>query len=138
MRAVGDALEATQAQENAYLTRLAAKKGLTVASLTESPNQKKLSAELNASAGSNFDKAVMEKIITAAQGAVASYEGAAQSGDGEIKTLAERLLPVAKDKLLLANKISGKPDPSGKPAFRTGAPAPIAQGPSATPAPAAR
>lgn len=129
IKALGSALSSTQEEENKQIARLAAQRGWNV-STAPTPAQMKLGEELTKQEGSHFDKAVMDRLIAASQQSVVAYESAAQSSDQEIKLFAEQMLPLAKEKLQFAEKMTG----AGKAAsglFRTGAP------PKATPAPAA-
>ena len=128
---VGSALANTQADENKQLVRLAALKGVTLS--TEPPEvQAKLTEELDKLTGSNFDKACMDRIIVISKEAVAGYEGAAASKDGDIKNFSEQMLPISKEKLRLAEKMTGAGMKAARTLFRTGA-KPLA----ATPAPPA-
>lgn len=147
IKALGAALAATQEEENRQIARLAGIKGWNV-STEPTAAQKKAGAELEKQAGSDFDKAVMDKVIAASQQSVSAYEAAAQSSDAEIKSFAGQMLPLAQEKLRLTEKMTG----AGKSAaqlFRTGAPPaaikptaspsakdPVASGPAKSPAPA--
>jgi len=131
---VGSALANTQADENKQLVRLAALKGVTLSA--EPPaQQEKLAAELAALAASNFDKACMDRIIAASKDSVSAYEGAVGSKDGDIKGFSEQMLPISKEKLRLAEKMTGAGAKAAKALFRTG-PKPAGT-PAATPAPPA-
>jgi len=131
---VGSALANTQADENKQLVRLAALKGVTLS--TEPPaQQEKLAAELAALAASNFDKACMDRIIAASKDSVSAYEGAVASKDGDIKGFSEQMLPISREKLRLAEKMTGAGAKAAKALFRTG-PKPAGT-PAATPAPPA-
>jgi len=148
IKAVGSSLASTQEEENKEITRLAALKGWTV-STEPTAAQKATGAELDKLAGSDFDKAVMDKIIVASRQFVSAYEIAAQSSDADIKNFAQQMLPLAQEKLRLSERMTG----AGRAAsqlFRTGAPTktapqgmapakskPLAK-PSATPDPASR
>lgn len=131
---VGSALANTQADENKQLVRLAALKGLTLS--TEPPaDLTKVTDELDKLTGSTFDKACMDKIIATSKDAVTAYEGAVESKDGDIKSFSEQMLPISKEKLRLAEKMTGAGAKAAKALFRTG-PKP-GGGPAATPPPAA-
>ena len=125
---VGSALANTQADENKQLVRLAALKGVTLSTEPPAP-QAKIAEEIDKLTGSAFDKACMDKIIAAAKDSVASYEGAVESKDGDIKSFSEQMLPISKEKLRLAEKMTGAGAKAAKALFRTGAK------PAATPAP---
>jgi putative membrane protein len=120
IKALGSALATTQEQENRQITRLAAAKGWTV---TTEPTaaEKAVGAKLEKLAGQDFDKAVMDQVVAMAQQSVTAYEEAAQSNDPEIKEFSVQMLPLARQKLKYAEKMTG----AGKEAtqlFRTGAP----------------
>lgn len=130
---VGSALAHTQADENKQLIRLAALKGVTLS--TEPPAvQAKLSEELDKLTGSAFDKACMDRIIVISKEAVAAYEGAAESKDADIKSFSEQMLPISKEKLRLAEKMTGAGMKAAKSLFRTGAKPPAATPAVVTPA----
>ena len=125
---VGSALANTQADENKQLIRLAALKGVKLSA--EPPAQQAaLTDELGKLTGSVFDKACMDKIILISKDAVAAYEGAAESKDADIKNFSEQMLPISKEKLRLAEKMTGAGMKAAKALFRTGA-----KPPAATPA----
>ncbi len=127
---VGSALANTQADENKQLIRLAALKGVTLSTAPPAV-EAKLSEELDKLTGSAFDKACMDRIIVISKEAVAGYEGAAESKDADIKSFSEQMLPISKEKLRLAEKMTGAGMKAAKTLFRTGA-----KPPAATPAPA--
>ena len=133
IKAVGAALAATQSEENKQISRLASLKGLPIP--TAPPDDlKKISADLEQLSGSNFDKAAMDGIITAGRQSMGAYESAAQSSDGDIKAFSEQMLPIAKEKLRLAEKMTGVGAKAASQLFRTGAPAKGAKpAPAATP-----
>ena len=131
---VGSALANTQADENKQLVRLAALKGVTLS--TEPPAQlPALTEELGKLTASNFDKACMDKIIATSKEAVTAYEGAIESKDADIKSFSEQMLPISKEKLRLAEKMTGAGAKAAKALFRTGAKP--AGAPAATPVPPA-
>ena len=133
---VGSALANTQADENKQLVRLAALKGVTLSIEPPAP-QAKIAEEIEKLTGSNFDKACMDKIIAAAKDSVASYEGAVESKDGDIKSFSEQMLPISKEKLRLAEKMTGAGAKAAKALFRTGAKPAATPAPPAPPAPIA-
>ncbi len=125
---VGSALANTQADENKQLIRLAALKGVLLS--TEPPAvQARLTGELDKLTGSNFDKACMDRIIVISKEAVTAYEGATESRDADIKSFSEQMLPISKEKLRLAEKMTGAGTKAAKALFRTG------PKPAGTPAP---
>ena len=134
---VGSALANTQVEENKQLVRLAALKGVTLSTAAPAPLAA-LTEELSQLTGSNFDKACMDRIIAASKESVASYEGAVASNDSDIKNFSEQMLPISKEKLRLAEKMTGAGARAAKALFRTGAKptgAPVTPPPPA-PAPA--
>lgn len=131
---IGSALAHTQSDENRQLVKLAALKGVTLS--TEPPaRQTAAAAELEQLTGSNFDKACMDRIIAASKESVVAYEAAVESKDGDIKGFSEQMLPISKEKLRLAEKMTGAGAKAAKALFRTGAKP--AAAPVATPAPPA-
>ena len=138
---VGSALANTQADENKQLVRLAALKGVTLSTAPPAP-MPALVDELGKLTASAFDKACMDKIIATSKDAITAYESAAESRDADIKNFSEQMLPIAKEKLRLAEKMTGAGAKAAKALFRTGAtpaatpvpPTPIAP-PTAAPAP---
>jgi len=144
IKALATALSSTQEQENNQIARLAAAKGWTV-SIEPTAAQTAFGAALEKQAGADFDKAVLDKVISASKESVSAYETAGQSTDEEIKRFSEQMLPLSKEKLMLVERMTG----AGKAAsqlFRTGAPpkpapavpAPVAappQPPASTPKP---
>ena len=66
--------------------------------------------------------------------AVAAYEGAAGSKDADIKSFSEQMLPISKEKLRLAEKMTGAGMKAAKSLFRTGAKPPAATPAVVTPA----
>lgn len=126
VKAVGEVLFSTQEEENKKLTRLAAMKGITIVS-ADAAGKKGLSEKLGPLTGAKFDKALMEEIIKVNQQAVSTYEAAAGTKDEDIKAFVDLGLPLAKEKLLLANKMGGTASRDSKtPGFRTNVPAPPA------------
>ncbi len=126
VKAMGDVLSSTQADENKKLSRLAGMKGITIPE-AEPAAKKSLAKKLESLTGPKFDKALMEEIVAANQRALSNYESAQQTKDSEIKSFVGVGLPMAKEKLLLVNKMSGTSVRSDKvPGFRNNAPAPVA------------
>jgi putative membrane protein len=148
-------LALTQEKENIQVARLAATKGWTV-STEPTAAQKTLGATLEKHQGPDFDKAVMDKVVVASQQSVSAYESAGQLTDAEIKKFSEQILPLARERLLLVQRMTGagkaanqllrggsspKPEPGSAPKPATDAPPliippktrPAATTPSATP-----
>ena len=125
---VGSALANTQLDENKQLVRLAALKGVTL-STAPPPQMPALVDELGKLTASTFDKACMDKIIATSKDAVTAYEGAVESKDADIKNFSEQMLPISREKLRLAEKMTGAGAKAAKALFRTGTT------PAGTPAP---
>ncbi len=106
IKSLADALADAQAQENKQVARLAAAKGWPVSTEPTSV-QKAIGAQLERQAGPDFDKEVMDKVIAATQESVTAYEAAAKSTDKEIKNFSEQMLPVAREKLQLVERMTG-------------------------------
>jgi putative membrane protein len=118
IKAVGVVLSSTQAEENRKLLRLAARKGITLPR-GEGAMQKEITAKLEKLSGPKFEKQLMEEIININQRAVANYELASGTHDPDIKIFIEQGLPLAKEKLLFTNKMTGTARRSDKqPGFR--------------------
>jgi predicted outer membrane protein len=124
VKAVGDALQSTQAEENDLLQHLAKQKGVDLATgPTMAAMQKRAETQLAKLSGPKFDAAVMDQISEVTQQAVDAYVLASESKDPEIQRFATQVLPMVKEKLALANKLSGKALPPGaKPGFHENAP----------------
>lgn len=107
IKALGETLYSRQLNENRELARIASLKGLIV-SHTPPAQQKKIDEELRELSGPKFDKACLEHIATVNQQAVEAYEAGVQSKDGDLKGLAATMLPMAKQKLQIANQMAGR------------------------------
>ncbi len=127
VKAMGEVLSSTQADENGKIARLAKMNGITISD-GEPAAQKALAKKFEKLTGPKFDKTLMEEIVAANQRALSNYEAAQQTKDPEIKAFVSVGLPMAKEKLLLANKMSGTSVRSDKvPGFRTRTAPPAAQ-----------
>ena len=116
---VGSALANTQLEENKQLVRLASLKGVALS--TQPPEHlPRLTEELDKLDASNFDKACMDKIIATSKDSITAYEAAVQSSDADIKDFSSQMLPIAKEKLRLAEKMTGAGAKAAKALFRTG------------------
>ena len=135
IKSLADALADAQAQENKQVARLAAAKGWPVSTEPTSV-QKAIGAQLERQAGPDFDKEVMDKVIAATQESVAAYEAAAKSADKDIKTFSEQMLPVAREKLELVERLTGAGKAASK-LLRTGEPPKVAPAVGSSPAPGA-
>ncbi len=123
IKAIGDALQSTQAESTRFLARLARGKGVDLPNSKTAPTQqKKIADQLGALKGPKFEKALMEQIVVAAQQSVAVYEGAMKSKDEQIRRFAEQMLPISKEKLTLAGRINGSAPSVSAPNFRGNTP----------------
>jgi predicted outer membrane protein len=129
VKAVGDALHETHADEIRMLTHLAASKGVALGAGGGIPaRQRQLSGEIAKLNGPKFEKTVMEQIVAVSQELASIYEAGTRSRDPEIKSFAERMLPLAKDKLQLASRMSGRAARTdAAPGFRSSDPAPASR-----------
>jgi predicted outer membrane protein len=140
IKSVSETMAKAQVEENARVAELASRKGVNLAPMFPA----RLAEEFAPLWGAKFDKNWIERLVTVNTNAVAAYEGGAQAEDGEIKGFAEKMLPVVKAKLQLANRLAGVSTPKAaaaptadtEPADDTGKQAP-ATGPGSTPAPKA-
>lgn len=124
VKAVGEVLSSTQAEENKKVARLAAMKGISLIP-GESAGQKALETKLGKLTGPKLDKVLMEEIVNVNQQAVAVYQAASATKDEDIKAFVSQGLPLAKEKLFLANKMNGNaPRTDQTPGFRTNTAAP--------------
>ncbi|HEY2344137.1 MAG TPA: DUF4142 domain-containing protein [Chthoniobacteraceae bacterium] len=128
IKAVGGALKAAQEDEDKLLDTIAAQKGVNFPPSDRLPAEvRKLAEQLGALKGPKFDKAVLDQILSANQQEATAIEAATHSKDSDIKIFAERLLPLSKEKLQLAQKMTGTaPRTNVTPAFRTPTPTPAA------------
>jgi predicted outer membrane protein len=125
VKAVGEALASTQAEENRKLIQLGAMKGVNLSS--EPPHAKKaLDARLEKLTGPKLEKTLLEEIVAINQRAVATYEAAVESQDDDIKAFVEQGLPLAEEKLRAAGKMTGTAPRPPKPAAAAAAEAPAA------------
>jgi predicted outer membrane protein len=122
VKAVGGALQEAQAEENKRLAEVAKRKGVALPD-SKPASLEKLEQQLAKLSGPAFDKAVLEQISVVTQQALDAYQSAALSTDPDVKKLATQILPLVRDKLVLANRLAGKALPPGaKPGFRETAP----------------
>ncbi|HEV7405801.1 MAG TPA: DUF4142 domain-containing protein [Chthoniobacteraceae bacterium] len=124
VKAIGEALQEAQAEENQRLADLAKRKGVALPAETAvSAGRRKIEQQLAKLSGPGFDKAVLEQISIVTEQALAAYQGGVLSTDPDVKNFATQLLPLIRDKLVLANRLAGKALPPGaKPGFRENAP----------------
>jgi len=122
IKKLADALTSTQNEENMHLAKLAGQKGWTV-SLEPTTQEKKVGDEIGKLSGSNFDKAAMDRVVTASNVALNAYQNAAQSTDAQIKNFAAQMLPLAEEKRHLVEKMTGAGAKAANQLFRhSGAP----------------
>jgi len=119
IKKLADALMATQNEENMHLAKLAGQKGWTV-SLEPTAEEKRIGDEIAKLSGSNFDKAAMDKVVTASNVALNAYQNAAQSPDPQIKSFAAQMLPLAEEKRHLVEKMTGAGAKAANQLFRHG------------------
>jgi predicted outer membrane protein len=126
IKAVGGALKAAQEDEDKLLDTIAAQKGVNFPTDNRLPaDLRKLAEQFGSLKGPKFDKAVLDHILSANQQEAATIEAATHSKDEDIKMFAERVLPLSKEKLQLAQKVTGTaPRTNVTPTFRTGTPTP--------------
>lgn len=122
VKAVGEALQEAQVEENKRLAEVAKRKGVGLPE-TKPASLAQLEQQFSKLSGPAFDKAVLEQISAVSQQALDAYQGAALSADPDVQKLATQILPLVRDKLILANRLAGKVLPPGaKPGFRENAP----------------
>jgi predicted outer membrane protein len=123
IKAVADTLASTQVTESKEVARLAAAKHLTL----RAGSAKALTDQLGALTGEKFEKAWVEKLIAINEAGAAAYEMGAKSSDADIRSFAEKMLPVAQARLQMANRLGGRSNaakPAGPPAIEAAAPKP--------------
>lgn len=135
IKALGEALSVTQQEENKQIARLASLKGWTV-SIAPTGAQIKAGEELSKLSGSHFDKAVMDKILAASQEVAKAYEAAGQSTDADIQIFARQMLPLARERQQIIEKMTGAGSKAAGQLFRTN-PTPKIPAPAAKPTPSA-
>jgi len=123
VKTVGGTLASTQAQENEEINRLATLNGIAL-SPAAAGAQRQVSAELEKLTGTSFDIACVSKIVEANKETVRAYAEGVESKNPEIQNFSSQMLPIAKDRLRIAEMMiesAEKPVGGDKPA---GAPAP--------------
>ena len=135
IKKLAEELMATQSEENAHIARLATQKGWSV-SLDPTPAQRKEAGDMERLSGSNLDKAVMDRVITASSRALKAYQDAAQSTDPQIKTFGMRMLPLAEEKRHIVEKMTGAGAKTANELFRHGGAS--QSNSNATPAPSSK
>jgi hypothetical protein len=100
VKAIAGVLGPTQREENAKLAQLAANKGVTFAA-TQAAAQPGLERKFAKLAGAKFDEAWTAEMVALSERALANYQSAAESGNGDIQSFANGILSLAKEKLAL-------------------------------------
>ena len=111
VKSVGMALASTQVEENRQINRLATLNGLTL-SAAAAGVQRQTSAELEKLSGASFDIACVSKIVEANGQTVRAYEEGAESKNPEIQNFAAQMLPIARERLRIAEKMIEGPEKS--------------------------
>ena len=106
IKALGEMLAATQAEENKKLIRIGALKGVGLPT-AESTWNKALNSKLAGLSGPKFEKRCLQQLVEVNQRAVTAYETAARPQDTDIKAFVEQGLPLAREKLQFASRMSG-------------------------------
>ena len=120
VKSVGTILASTQVEENKQINRLATMNGLTLsAAAAGTPRQ--ASADLEKLSGASFDIACVSKIVEANRQTVRAYEEGAESKNPEIQSFSGQMLPIARERLRIAEKMIEAPV---KPAPGLSTPAP--------------
>jgi predicted outer membrane protein len=125
VKTLAGVLKQTQRDESGKLVWLAAAKGVTLGA-KEAATQKALTAKFAKVEGVKFDKLWFDEITAVNQRAVTNCESVAESSDPDIKSFAQATLPLARQKLLVVNKVTGNASPL--PTDRS-APAPVTPAP---------
>lgn len=125
IKAVADALADTQTTESREIARLATDRKVTLPPATPGTGPD----ELGQLTGAKFEKLWIERLMAVNELSVTSYEVGARSTDAEIRSFAEKMLPVAQARLQMAYRLGGrslpaKAAPASSPAG--GRPQPIA------------
>ena len=120
VKTVGGTLASTQAQENEEINRLATLNGIAL-SPAAAGAQRQISAELEKLAGASFDIACVSKIVEANKETVRAYAEGAESKNPAIQSFSSQMLPIARDRLRIAEMMIEGPE---KPAGAAATPAP--------------
>jgi len=133
LKTLAETLSSAQDEENKHLITLAAKKGWNV-SMEPTAALKKVGAQLDKLKDSNYDKAVMDKLVAASNNSLSAYQTAAQSNDAQIKSFAGQMLPMAEEKRHVVEKMTGAGPKAAAQLFRhSAAPGAAAGTPAGTP-----
>ncbi len=125
IKSVGEMLASMQSTERGKLEELAAAKNLPV----ESSSSGHIKKDLGSLTGAKFEKAWVDRLIQTAGSSVEAYEVGALSGDADLKAFVDKMLPVVRARLQMANRLGGRSVNS------TSAPAAGLRTQSETPAP---
>lgn len=135
IKAVAEALASTQVTESKEVARIAVEKHVALSTTVT----KAINDELGPLTGAKFEKAWIERLMQVNESAVTAYELGAKLDDADIRSLAEKMLPVAQARLQMANRLGGrsvapKPEQTPQPAANVSPAAPDAT-PRAIPPP---
>ena len=114
VKALASVLSQTQREENGKISRLAQLKGINVTD-RDAAAREGLARKFAKVSPDQFDNAWLGEIVALNEKAVANFSDAAEFEDPDIKTFAQKALPLAKEKLSL---VSGGGGPK-VPKFRT-------------------
>ena len=117
IKKLAENLGIAQEAENKRIVSLAGKKGWNL-SMAPTAELKKVGAELEKLQASNFDKAVMDKLVVSNVASLAALDGAAESTDPDIQTFATQMLPLAKEKGQVVEKMTGAGSETAAQLFR--------------------
>lgn len=104
LKAVGETIGSAQVTESQKIAELAAAKHFPLATGTAGTR----ADELKALSGAKFEKAWVEQLIASSERSVAAYEAVEKSDDADLRAFAEKMLPVAKARLQIANRVGGR------------------------------
>lgn len=102
VKALAAVLSQTQREENSKLSRLAAMKDVSLGD-RDAAAQSVLTRKFAKLSPDKFDALWIEEIVALNERAVQNFADAASSQDGDIKTFAQKALPLAKEKLALVS-----------------------------------
>jgi len=117
LKSIGTALFASQEEENRQVAKLAGLYGFAI-----SPNAgigpQRVVKGIERLSGADFDRACVENIVHAIQDTVHSYEEGAESQTADIKSFAEQMLVVSRERLRVAEDGLPKEAKAGAPPQR--------------------
>jgi predicted outer membrane protein len=104
IKAIAETLGSTQATESKEIARLAASKKVTLPPASASTVKR----DFEKLEGAKFEKAWVERLISVSEEGVQAYESGAKTTDADIRSFGEKLLPIARVRLQLANRLGGR------------------------------